>query len=531
MALQEAIDAYHGLLTDDLAEETSAQLTAQLKQRGLFFGERPLCSVLRPRFLTAQQYRMLQERGRVLLGAFAKIHQAALLDDSFRRQFGLLVWEEMLVVENPRFVDPSPLSRLDAFFVPERGGLRFTEYNAETPAGASYNDVLAELFLGLPVMREFVKRYELRSQPTRHMVMHALLNAYGEWSGTRAAPRIAILDWRDVPTYSEFVLTQDYFRSHGLDCIIGDPHEAEYRDGALFISGQPIDLIYKRVLINELIERGGVDHPVVRAVRENAVCMVNPFRCKILHKKLSLAVLSDEKNRGLFTADELDAIDAHIPWTRRVEDRRTEYGGKPVELLEFAEQHRDQLVLKPNDDYGGRGIVLGWETSPEQWTTALEAATREPFIVQERIEIPTEQFPVFAHGHVQIEDRILDTAPYAFYGGFVDGCLTRLSTESLVNVTAGGGSSVATFIVAPRWGGGARARATRGGAARRKSEERRATSYLGARARAGETTLIMHRTAHICDALTQCGPADAVARRSSLIAPRSSPASTRRVRP
>jgi hypothetical protein len=32
----------------------------------------------------------------------------------------------------------------------------------------------------------------------------------------------------------------------------------------------------------------------------------------------------------------------------------------------------------------------------------------------------------------------------------VDGCLTRLSTDALVNVTAGGGSTVPSFVVAPR---------------------------------------------------------------------------------
>jgi uncharacterized circularly permuted ATP-grasp superfamily protein len=448
--LQDAIDAWHGLLTDELAEETSAQLNAQLKQRGLFFGDRPLCSVLRPRFLTAQQYRYLQERGRLLLSAFAKAHEAAMLNGSFRKQFGLLEWEEALLVEDPRFHEPSPLSRLDAFFVHDRGGLRFTEYNAETPAGATYNDVLAEVFRGLPVTREFLKRFELRSQPTRNLVMHALLNSYREWTGSHAKPRIAILDWRGVPTYSEFLLTQEYLRSQGLDCVIGDPNDAEYRNRKLFLDGQPIDLIYKRVLIHELIERCGLDHAVVRAVREGAVCMVNPFRCKILHKKLSLAVLSDEKNRELFTTDEQEAIAAHIPWTRRVEERTTEHRGTLVDLLPFAEQHKDTLVLKPNDDYGGRGIVLGWETSPEKWTAALKAATREPFIMQERIEIPTEAYPAFANGKLSIENRILDTAPFAFYGRFVDGCLTRLSTESLVNVTAGGGSSVPTFIVAAR---------------------------------------------------------------------------------
>jgi hypothetical protein len=450
VALQEAIDFYHSLLSDQLALDCKAHLDEQLERRGLFFGQRPLCSVLRPRFFTAQQYRFLQERGALLLSAFEKTHLAALEDATFRSQFGLQDWEETLLHSKRGFDAPSPLSRLDAFFVHERGGLRFTEYNAETPAGASYNDVLAELFLGLPVMRDFLKRFELRQQATRHNVMHALISAYREWSGRNELPRIAILDWRDVPTYSEFVLTADYFRANGLECLIADPHEAEYTNGQLKLSGVPVDLIYKRVLINELVERMGLDHAVVRAVRDGAVCMVNPFHCKVLHKKLSLAVLSDEQNIDLFDADERKAIEAHIPWTRRVEERKTTYHEQPVDLLPFIDSQRERFVLKPNDDYGGRGIVLGWEVSSDDWRRAIQHATTEPYVVQERIEIPVEAYPVIADGRVRFEDRILDTAPYAWYGRYIDGCLTRLSTESLVNVTAGGGSSVATFVVAPR---------------------------------------------------------------------------------
>ena len=450
MALQEAIDHWHSLLTDQLAQDSSAQLTEQLQRRGLFFGDRPICSVLRPRFFTPQQYRFLQERGRLILSAFGKAHEAAMQDSELRTQFGLLGWEETLLHDDPGFKEPSPLSRLDAFFVHSRGGLRFTEYNAETPAGASYNDVLAELFYGLPVMREFLKRYEVRQQPTRHNVMHTLIDAYQQWSGRPSTPRVAIVDWREVPTYSEFVLAAEYLRSQGLDCIIADPAEAEFSGGELRFSGLPVDLIYKRVLIHELIERGGLDHPIVRAVRAKAVCMVNPFRCKLLHKKLSLAVIGDEQNAPLFTEEEREAIDTHIPWTRRVEDRRTVFHQETVDLLSFVAEHRERFVLKPNDDYGGRGIVLGWETEPEQWQSALRHALTEPFVVQERVDIPTALYPVLAGDRVQLEPRILDTAPYAWNGRYIDGCLTRLSTESLVNVTAGGGSSVATFVVAAR---------------------------------------------------------------------------------
>jgi hypothetical protein len=450
MALQTAIDDYHALLDDGLAGETHDQLEDQLRRRGLFFGERPLCSVLRPRFLTPDQYAFLKTCSSVLLRAFDKAYRAALDDPGVRAQFGLMDWEEELIRHDPGFSDPSPVSRLDAFFVHERGGLRFTEYNAETPAAAAYNDLLAAVFFGLPVMREFLRQYEVRSQPSRHNVLHALLGAYRQWSGRRERPRIAIIDWREVPTYSEFVISADYFRAQGIECIIADPREVEYRDGKLWAGPLPVDLIYKRVLVSELIERGGMDHPIVRAVVDGAVCMVNSFRCKILHKKASLAVLSDERNAGLFARDELEAIRAHIPWTRRVEERTTEFGGETVDLLPFAADNRERLVLKPNDEYGGTGIVLGWEATDEAWQAALGRALEEPFIVQERIELPREPYPSVIDGALQFHDRIVDTAPFAFNGAYMDGCLSRISTESLVNVTSGGGSSLATFVVEPR---------------------------------------------------------------------------------
>src|SRR5437667_244162 len=92
--------------------------------------------------------------------------------------------------------DPSPTARLDSFFVSE-AELKFTEYNAETPAGAGYNDALSEIFFGLPVMRQFVRRYLVRPIPARPHVLHALLDSFEQFRGNRnEKPRIAILDHR-----------------------------------------------------------------------------------------------------------------------------------------------------------------------------------------------------------------------------------------------------------------------------------------------------------------------------------------------
>jgi len=449
-ALTDAIQAYHALLTDQLALETQAQLDDQMARRGLFFGPRPLTTVLRPRFMTPEQYRLLRRQVATLMRAFDKAYHAALEDTAFRAQFGLADWEEQLIQIDPGFAAPSPTARLDAFFMPDTDELRFIEYNAEVPAAPAYNDILSDVFLGLPIMREFLRRYDVRPLPARHGVMHVLLDAYHQWLGRREAPRIAILDWREVPTYSEFVLFEDYFRSQGLEVVIADPRAVEYRDGKLLAGDFHITLIYKRVLISELIQHGGVEQPIVNAIRDRNVCMVNPFRCKILHKKVSLGVLSDERNAGLFSTDELHTIEQHIPWTRRVEDRRSWYHGRPIDLLPFVVDNRPNLVLKPNDEYGGKGVVLGWQTDDAAWDHAVRSALDDVWIVQERVPVPREPFPSLVSGVVQYAERILDTDPFISNGEFVEGCLTRISTADLVNVTAGGGSSVPTFVVEER---------------------------------------------------------------------------------
>jgi len=448
---QDAITRYHDLLAGGgLANDSQAWLEEQIERRGLTFGGRPVCTVLRPRWMTPREYALCRDRAAIVLRAFATVQRAALADESVRRQLRLTEWEERLVMVDSGFAAASPTSRLDAFFVDAGKGLRFTEYNAETPAGAAYNDSLSEVFEGMPVMREFQRHHALRPLPARGGVLRSLLGAYEEFSSTRRKPRIAILDWREVPTFSEFVLFERYFASQGLECRIIDPREVEY-DGRVLRSGDfAIDLIYKRVLIHELVERCGIDGPVIRAVHDRAVCMVNPFSCKLLHKKASLAVLSDERNAGLFGAEEREAIQAHIPWTRVVEPRHTIFDGKKVHLPEFIRENRERLVLKPNDEYGGKGIVLGWEATNAEWEAGLAAAEEEPYIVQDRITLPTEAYPSVVNGELRIFDRMLDTAPFVSDGANVEGCMTRLGTAALLNVTAGGGSNVPTYVIEPR---------------------------------------------------------------------------------
>ena len=455
--LGDAIARYHDGLTPDLAEESEAWLSARLADRKMMFGARPLCTVLRPRFLTRDAYLQIQRAGAAIGRAFTRAHEAAMARPEVLAQFRLTDWERTLLGDADGLPVPSPLGRYDAFFMADGTGLKFTENNAETPAGSAYGDVLSELFLSLPGLKPFRQQYDVRTLPSRPSVLQTLLECYHAATGQRGLPVIGIIDWDEVPTQSEFQAFKAWFESLGLTCVIADPRELEYSGGKLRApGGTVIDLVYKRVLIHELIGREGMGHPMVRAVRERAVVMVNPFRCKVLHKKASLAVMSDERNTTLFDAPMQQAIAAHVPWTRVVEARKTTWQGREVDLLDHVSRHRAQFVLKPNDDYGGTGIVLGWEVDDAAWTRALEAAVAAPYVVQERIHQPSEAFAAWIEGELVVSDRIVDTAPYVFGGTYVDGCLSRISTAALVNVTAGGGSTIPTFVVESRQQAGSR---------------------------------------------------------------------------
>ena len=163
--------------------------------------------------------------------------------------------------------------------------------------------------------------------------------------------------------------------------------------------------------------------------------MVNSFRAKLLHKKMSLALLSDPRYARLYTPAQRAAIRRHIPWTRRV---------RP-ELAEDIALRREKLVLKPNDEYGGKGVILGWTVSQTEWEAAIEVATTQSYVVQEAVKIPHVPFPVALDG-VKYLDLMVDLDPYLF-DGRTGGFMTRVSAAALLNVTAGAGSVVPTFVV------------------------------------------------------------------------------------
>src|SRR4029077_21006443 len=332
-----------------------------------------------------------EERVRVVAETIADLGErvvtAALADPALLAKFHLRPAEERLarlpVTGSGR---ASTASRLDAFLLPD--SLKCAEYNGESPAGAGYSATLSEVFRELPVMTAFAKHYDVHSYPLSAKLLDALVMSYIDWGGASKRPQIAIVDWREVPTWSEFEILKERFEKLGVPTLIADPRDLVFDGKTLAAHGTKIDLLYRRVLINDIIARPAECEALVKAYAASAVCVANTFRCKIPHVKAFFAVLTDERNGALFSHGERDLIHRHIPWTRVFEDTSTAHYGEHIDLLAFIRAKRENLVLKPSDEYGGSGVTLGWETTEHDWDEAIGRAISS---TQSRAAKPAEK--------------------------------------------------------------------------------------------------------------------------------------------
>lgn len=449
--LLDAVAHYHNLLKDErLAEDSRAMLDDGLESAKLIFGGRRLSPYLRPHFVTETDWATVTKVCETVWSAMQKVKDAAVNDERLLEALGLTEIERELVLIDPGYNQVSPTARLDSFLTD--AAYSFVELNGESPAGIAYADAAYEIFSALPVMIKFSERFNLRPLYGRRLLLDVLLRAYQEFNrgAVDKRPRIAIVDLKGLPTQTEFELFRDFFETEGYPAIICSPDELRWDGNRLSAGGLEIDIVYKRLLVNEYIPIIAEYPALLDAYRAGAICMVNSFRSKLIHKKAIFAVLTDEQYVALFDDEERSAIKKHVPWTRRVEDRKTFHNSEEIELLEFIEQNRNRLVLKPNDDYGGHGIYIGWSCDAVSWKEALQLAVENgDYLVQERVPTAREVFPALRDdGSVEFEEQLVDLDPLLFFGK-VGSAFTRLSSTELANVSSGGGM-VPTFIISEK---------------------------------------------------------------------------------
>jgi hypothetical protein len=446
--LDDAITRYNKSLESGPYRELSwaEALQQRMEQAQLSSGGRLICPFLRPNFISRRQYDSLVKSGEALIGAIDRMEQLVLANPALLSRLELLPAEKMLAAIDPGYSSFEVTARLDSHL--RNGHLHFVQYNADSPAGAGYADALADLFWDIPPMKDTRKKFTLTRVGSRKYLLQALLKAYKQFGGTKK-PRIAVVEFRSQyhSGRTEYELYRDFFRQEGYHAEIVTPEQLEYRNRVLRRGAYEIDLVYRRLGVQEFLTRFDLGHPLVQAYRERAVCMVNSFRSELGHKKAMFGLLTDESLIAKFPAAERKAIREHVPWTRLVAATKTTYEDRTVDLSDFIVRNRERLALKPNDDYSDLHTYLGWEMDDTGWERALKQAMRTPYVVQERVEPVLSMFPLLSFGALEFREMQVDVHPHAYLGK-VQGCSSWVSSGKSGFSSAAG--LAPTFILDPK---------------------------------------------------------------------------------
>ncbi len=448
--IDEAVARYQKLLETEPYKDLSwaEALAERMQAEHLTEGGRLVCPFLRPNFITRRQYDSMVRAAEALFCAIDRVEQMALANPALLARMELLPAEKMLASIDPGYPFLAVTSLLDTHL--NNGTLSIVECNADTPVGVAYGEALADLFYDAPPVKEFRKRYTLQKLGGKRHLLSALLKAYKQFGG-KSRPNIAILEFRQafqMTEQGEYVLLRDYFRSQGYPAEIVSPDQLEYRNNVLRRGNFQIDLVFRRVKVQEFLLRYDLSHPLVRAYRERKVCVINSFRSELAQKKAIFDLLTDDTVTSGFPMAEKKAIRQYIPWTRVVRAGTVTHDGQTVDLCEFILKNREKLVLKPNDDTGEHHSVRGWDNDAAGWERALRRALRTPYVVQERVEAAHALFPLLRYGELELKQMQVDLHPHAYLGK-VQGCSSWLTAHN------GGGFSTITglaptFILEPK---------------------------------------------------------------------------------
>ena len=412
------------------------EIAGWLADHDVVFAGNTIPFVLMPHFVSPGQLRRVKRAVACLSGVLDRFCDAYAEDERLRDELAVPPAEDALIRLDPGFSRPLKICRLDAFL--QGYDVKFLEFNADSPAGIGYTDVLYEGLARSISLPRVSAEFETSYTPMLPVLVETLMSAYRELRAKGGelpeTPRLALVDVAGSPSVPEFRIICDAAKRAGIEALHATLDEVEYDGSLLRAQGEPVHLVYRRALLEDLPEGD-----LIAAARDRRAAVVNPFRARVANNKKLFALLGDPRFAHLVDDSERGVIAETIPWTRVLRDGREHYGDWVVDLLAFVSDNRERLVMKPASDYGGHGVSLGMETEQTEWDRLIEDHHGQgDYVVQEYVPVPEEMFPTVEDGHVQMRLKRFNINPFGI-GGRYAGMITRISDQAVINVSAGGG--------------------------------------------------------------------------------------------
>lgn len=318
-------------------------------------------------------------------------------------------------------------------------GFKLLEFNVGSQLGGIDQSQVMPALLRVPAFAEFAAEHRLGYVHTGEQIARSL-HAAAEQVDAAGEPVVALLEADGalrslMPLMLSF---QEMLRGCGIDLRLGEVSQVVNRGGKLYLDGSPVDVVLRYFSAKQVVSgRAGAEavEPILRAHEAGGTVLLTTLESLLYASKGCLAILSDPYWRQAFSRHEQDLFDRVLPWTRLLIDAETEVRGDTVKLLDYCRSRREQLILKPCDDHGGRGITVGWMVDERAWADALDAAVSEKYIVQERVRQRRE--PVLDPATGRLEDWVACWSTFLTPMGYSGAHIRALPSDQLGIINRG----------------------------------------------------------------------------------------------
>ncbi len=178
----------------------------------------------------------------------------------------------------------------------------------------------------------------------------------------------------------------------GITGVLIAPQELELKESKVSWRGRAVSVLFVDFNTDVLIalHRKHNLTPLLQAVKENRV--INPRGTEPINVKSMFEVISGSKSDRFHPE-----IVQRTPWTRQFFPRKTDGpGGEEIkDLIEWTRSHWENLVLKPERGYSGKGVWIS-ELNKDSDEVVNQALSKGNYIVQEKIPLHlwAEDIPV-----------------------------------------------------------------------------------------------------------------------------------------